>query len=271
MADVTLDEMEAEFNEEEQTNDGQSAAPQPDPSIPEQYRNKTMSEIVSELEANRRALEISENARKNAANQSAQPAAPAAPARPPRKTDDELAELMSENPVVAMKLITQYAREDAEEHVERRLSGLQAGTMSSAEQQARTTYTTEFELFGDEIKSFVSQLPDKSVLSSPQGWEEVVSYIRGRPNNINKYIEKVTAPNREAAANDARGAQAAAAGATFSGRGASAANSTPSASNGVAARSATQLDDVERQIGQEFVNAGTFKSLDEYARSLSPR
>jgi len=267
MADVTLEEMEREFAqptpEETAAAAAAAAAPKPDDSLPEPYRGKSMSEIVAELEANKRALQISEDARVNSRREAAQPAP--APAAPARKTREELQAMMQEDAMGAIELITQYAREDAENHIERRLQGLQAGTLGAAEHQARQKYGVEFELFGDDIKKFVDSLPDKSSLNSQQAWDDVVSYVRGRDGNIQKYIERVTSkPN---AAEEARRNQEANSGATFTGR----SSSSATVSGGTNGAHPMELDDVQKKIADEFIDAGIFKNREEYARSLNTR
>lgn len=267
MADVTLDEMEEEFKqptpEEAAAAATAAAAPKPDDSIPEPYRGKSMSEIVAELEANKRALQISEDARVNGRREP-QNNAPPAPPQPQRMSREQIQELMAQDPVEAMEIMTRYAREDAEAHIERRLQGLQQGTLSAAEHQARQKFGVEFELFGDDIKKFVDSLPDKSALNSQQGWEDVVAYVRGRNGNIQRYIDRVT--SKPDAAAEARRTQEANSGMTFTGR-----TPAPVSNGNGGPGSAIELDDVQRQIAKEFVDAGIFKSADEYARSLRTR
>lgn len=260
MADITLDEFESAMAEEEQetTNAAAAAAnppaPAADSSVPDRFRGKSLSEIVAHAEATERALRISEEARVS------RPAQPT-PVEPAEKelTREELQELIQTEPLAAMEYITARERRNAEANIERRLSGLQHGTISQAENQARQAYALEFELFGDQITEFVNRMPDKTAFTSVNGWKDVVSYVRGLDGNLDKYIERKTSgQSEEQQRTTAREDQVRKSGPTFTTRTAAPAPRGNGAS--------VQMDEVTRKIAQEFVDAGTFKSVDEYVK-----
>lgn len=261
MPEITLEEMEAEFAKEEAETKAAAEAAAAPPAPPAQpvapegsrWAGKSMGEIVAAMEATERALQISEQARlANRGQQQDQQQHE----QPQQLSREQIQELFQTDPVAAMEYVTEQARIVAEANIGQRLGALQQGTVSAAEAEARRMFPLEFELFGNDIAQFANALPDKSVLTTGQGWKDVVAYIRGREGNLDRYIERKTKAVDPAAV--ARDAQAAAAGANFSSATRNAMPAEPSGGG--------QLDAVQMQIAQEFVNSGVFKTVDEYVK-----
>lgn len=255
--DVTLDEMEAQqkkAEEEAKAAEGQqSDDSKPAASAEPSPREKALEE----------ALRISEDARKRMESQLTAPA-PAAPTAEPKPeapkelTKEELSELFSKDPLQAVDYMTARAAHTAEVNLGKRLAPLLSGTASSAESQARQKYPAEFELFGDQIQTFVSNHPDKSAFSNPANWDDLISWMRGRPGNFEKLQEHHSKKSQEKAAADAQALQAASAGATV--------RSDIRTPAPVGQR---PLDQTEQEIVKELANSGILTSNDpeaEYRR-----
>lgn len=196
MPEITLDDYD-KANEE-------PAAP-PTPPAPSEYRlegdaipagarGKTAVEIVEENERLQRALRISEEARLNSRSAPAQ-AAPVQEVQPRAPYDERTAEdwnnRFQENTAQAMQEWSERLMHIADRHFEARMAPLQNSGVHNAASQARSRHALEFELFGDQIDQMVNLMPDKRVLSTEQGWDDLISYVRGRQGNIERYIEKI--------------------------------------------------------------------------------
>lgn len=167
-----------------------------------------------QVRALQEALRISEESRRQVIQQGAS----AAPVAPPvlRKTKEELAALMQSDPLAAIAYLQEETVRTVTENVERRVGSLLKGSESTAETLARQKYPVEFELFGSEIQQFVATLPEanRASLGTTAGWDDLVSWFRGRPGNFEKMITKRAENDKNAAAATAQAAQAAAVGAT---------------------------------------------------------
>jgi Skp family chaperone for outer membrane proteins len=189
---VTMDELEATA--------GSAAPAAPDltkitltgDDLPEPIKGKSVADMVAYTRGLQEALRTSETARQQSENVAklatsrvgelaSQPAPAPAPA--PELSDDDLNKMYEENPIQAIRMMNQQAIRKAAAMFETRLEPLFNGTASSAEAQAKQKYTTEFGLFGDEIKELVERIPNKAAMSSSQGWDDLISYVRGRPGN----------------------------------------------------------------------------------------
>lgn len=187
-------------------------------SLPEGVRGKSVNEIVQRQIALEQALRISEQARESMAQMAQRPQqAPQQQYQPePELTREQLQELMQNDPLTAIDYVINRRGQELVQHVERRFAPLTAGAASSAENYARSKYAKEYELFGDQISTFARSLPDPSILANPKGWDDMISYIRGLPGNIDKYVEAQIAAKTGAAAEAARQNQAANAGFSIS-------------------------------------------------------
>jgi hypothetical protein len=138
------------------------------------------------------ALRISEEARKSQVQTSTRETAAPAPAPEPEKllTREEIQKVYEDEPLKAIEMMQQQAIKLAARQFEERLRPLQNGGIVSAEAQARTKYAEAFEVLGPEIQKIVDSLPDRNVLSQPQAWDDLVSYVQGKPDNIERIISK---------------------------------------------------------------------------------
>ncbi len=181
--------------------------------IPEEFRGKTAAEVAKIAAQRTEALRTSESARLAAleAQRSApapvvvnQPAAPAAPAE---MTQEEFDALYETDPKAALKIMKEQTEDQITRNVLARIMPLQSGMTASAEAAARAQFSTEFELFGDQIKQIVDTVPNKQFLASPKGWADIISYIRGQPENFEKLVAHKNKGSEEAARTAARQAQ----------------------------------------------------------------
>jgi hypothetical protein len=205
--DMTIDEYEARTAEAEKPED------KPDPS----------KELNEKLERTMEALRISEAARLASANNAPAPVAPVEPDPPKQYTREELAELLQSDPTAALEYVHQQAVQTVTRNFESRIAPVTSSAVASVEREARQRFATEFELFGDDIKKELDQIQDPSVMTNPQAWEQLVSYVRGKSGNFEKYIDREITKR----AGGAREAEAASAGfsATASARSGNAGNS----------------------------------------------
>lgn len=185
--------------------------------VPEEFRGKSVTEVAEMVQKHRDALRISEEARIKALEArpaviTPAPTEPAAPVQKPPMTQDEFDALYETDPKAALAVFAEQQEARIMQNVDARIRNLAAGNAVSVEQSMRTKFATEFELFGDEIKAFTAKIPDKSVLASPESWEQLISFVRGKPGNIDKLIEHRVKKNTDAAAEAARAAEAAGAG-----------------------------------------------------------
>lgn len=265
--EVTMGEIEAEIKAAESTNTDGIKLEGTD--IPEEFRGKTVSEVLKLAKASREALTISEEARKSAATAPRSDAgpttivmAPPAPVEDKRLSKEELAGLFESDPIGAVAYMQEIAVKDAEVRFERRLAPMSAGAASAAEGQARQRYGDEFALFETEIKKIADAIPNKAFLGTPEGWDQVIGFVRGNGENFNKLVEHRTKKTAAKAVADAQEIQARSAG--FSPTSSIRGTSVPSGST--SAGDDAGLDEVERQIADKFVDQGVFKNRAEYKK-----
>lgn len=135
-------------------------------------------------------------------------------------SDEDLAKLVEEKgAVAALRAVQAQTLHLMERHANNKLSTLHASGLLLAEQNARTKYPVEFEIFSDEIKKMVQDAPDKAALNNVDNWDMMLAYVRGK--NIDKYMEHVNKKKLDAAAEAARISQVASAGASISPAGSS--------------------------------------------------
>lgn len=259
-SEFTMDEMESSNAAPAKTVSGNDLKLDA-PDLPDSIRGKSASEVAAQIAALQDSVRLSEVARlatQASADVAARPAAPAPVVEPEKETvytREQLAEMMQADPVATVALITDNAIKQAAKHFETRLGGITTGAVSSAEAIARSEYKTEFELFGKEIGEFKNGLRDPSVLSTQQGWDDMISYIRGKKGNLEKYIDHKTKGSAEAVATAARASQAADTG--FS----------PSPTTEPLPKTGTVvLDATAKEIAKNFIDAGVFKDEAEYAK-----
>lgn len=217
--------------------------------VPEHLKGKSVKELLDYANGLGTSLKTSEEARRAAeARAAAVPAAPAAAAAPvveePKElTDEEFAELFRTDPLTAVKKMNEQATRRVEKNLDLRIGTLVKGGASSAEQAARAKYPEEFTLFGDEITKMVANLPNKDPLSRPEAWDDMISYIRGKPGNFDKLFEHRNSKGREAAAAAAQQEQEAQSGVTMTSMTVAPAGGKPNKNS---------LDDTEKEIARNL-------------------
>lgn len=185
--------------------------------VPDVFKGKTMADIIRIATDAQEAVKLSVQRQKELeAAASAAPPAPAAvveePKPEPELTKEQIAELYQKDPIAAIEYMSAQAERRVQQNVEKRLGTLVSGTATAAEQAARIKYPDEFALFGDQITATVKALPHKEPLSQPQAWDDLVAYIRGKGDNLDKLFEFRINKTKGKQAADAQAAQAAAAG-----------------------------------------------------------
>lgn len=210
-------------------------------------KGKTVAEALKIASGLEQGLKLSEDARKQAetlaqsmANRPASVAEPPKPVEEPEMNQEQLDQLFETDRVKAIEYITQRSIKKAEDQVTRRLQPLFTGQMVAAETGARAQFATEFTLFGDEIQKVIEAMPDRSALSNPKAWSDLVSWVRGKPGNIEKYMTHMNNSNAAIAAAAARATQAASTG--YSATGESTRSAPPVG--------ASSLDATEREIAR---------------------
>lgn len=189
-------------------------------SVPEQFRGKKVSELLTMTAGAMQALGESDGKRKQLEQALAERgAAPPPPPPPPLEepkdlTDEELNELYQKSPVEAIKVMQAQSERRVQKNWETRMGPLAQGSMTSAEQAARARYPEEFELFGEEIKKAAARVPNKEFMAQPQAWDDLISFVRGQRDNFDKLVEYRARKKADAAAEEARRREAASAGPT---------------------------------------------------------
>lgn len=187
---LEVEDLEAAFGGDEL----EEEKPEPKPDVrtatldveDEELKGKTVGEALEQIRALRKALSISEEARRSASDRPAASAAPVAP--PPEEkdlTDEEIVELMKDDPVKALQIMRVQNNRMIARHLDNRLSSLAEGSISTARAEAMRMYPDEFKILGDEITKWSGNF-SKEILSNVEGWTNLVSYVRGRPENITK-------------------------------------------------------------------------------------
>lgn len=164
------------------------AAPPPIPGLPEHLQGKTPGELASYAAGLERSLKLSEEARRSAPPPTPTPAP--IPQGPVAPTQDQIQAAWDRDPIATSQWLAQHGVAQAEAQFERRLGPLLAGLTAAGEMNARQRYPEEFELFGSEIASLRDMVHDKSHLSSPEAWDQIVSVVRGRPGNLDKLFDR---------------------------------------------------------------------------------
>lgn len=192
MPEVTLEEFEATATAEPPK--PTAAETKIDVSDLPDYAGKTVADLSSELEGFKKALRVSEESRltmkaaMEAGRSVEQPVVPVAPAGPAVKTREELREMMQEDPMAVLDYMTNHLSANLGRHLEDRFAPMVAGNISSKEAQFRAKYPTEFELFAGDIEAVKKQVRQE-ILSTDVGWEDLLSYVRGRPGNTDKLVD----------------------------------------------------------------------------------
>jgi len=257
---VSLEEMESEAKPEVKGGDTKAEGDD----IPEEYRGKSVKEIIAIANSARSGLQTATSAAEAAraaaelASQNRQ-SAPPPPEEVKELSREEIKALYDEDPLKAIEVIEEQAARRVSAHIESRLAPLTQGTMSAAENWARQEFGDEFELFEKDIKALVNNVPNKAVFTTKEGWQDAVAYIRGKAGNFEKLIdhrrEKENNQDRETARTRERSA------AGFTGRSTNAGNTrAPSSDKAIGDRMSPEM----KTIADNFISDGVFKDYAEY-------
>lgn len=189
MPDMTLDEIGKEIEASKKPATPKAAELKLDSEdLPEHLRGKSAAEIATMVEGLQMSLRTSEEARRQAmalaetASRSPAPAPEPKREEPPFKvlSQDELKQLMIDDPIAATEYITAKSTYEVTRNFEQRFGSLQSSTAATQRREAESRFKEEFTVLGKEIDEFVNSLPDKTVLSAPQAWDDLVSYVAGK-------------------------------------------------------------------------------------------
>jgi hypothetical protein len=192
-AGVTFEDMERQLKEQE------AALLKPDltkvtlegDDVPEALRGKTAAEALARVKLLEETLKTSEIARQQAlatASLAAErrepaPAPKPEPAPEPQITAADVAAAFNEDPEKGIQLMAKMQEQGikrATEQFTQRMEPMLAGSVSTAEADARRRYADEFEIYADEIKATLAQIPNRQVMSSPASWDDLIAYVRGK-------------------------------------------------------------------------------------------
>jgi len=170
--------------------------------VPEELRGQSIKDIIARLKGREEALRLSEVARLEAAGRTVASPAALPIEEPVELTDEQIAEMHSEEPLKAIQAVTARSERRMAKNLETRLGPLVTGTAASVEAAARAKYPEEFELFGADISKIASNIPNaRAALTDPTVWDGLISYARGQPENFEKLmarkLAKSGAPTRE--------------------------------------------------------------------------
>lgn len=218
--------------------------------VPAEFKGKSAQEVSEMLTRTQTALRISEESRLKALEDAARrPAAavvvPPAPPEVKEMTQDEFDALYETNPREALRLWGEQREEILTRNIMARVAPLAAGAANSAEQFAKERFKDEFAIFAADIEQIKKTIPNPGFLASSEGWEQVISFVRGKPGNFERLIEHKTKGNNDAAAAAARAAEVASAGATPR-------STVTPISAGASDPSHFNLDETERRVAAEL-------------------
>lgn len=252
----TFDEIEAELAAADNSGKNVLEAKLEGDSVPEDMRGKTVGDLTTDAGKLKEALRISEEARQQAEGRGAQLEArmaamevvqpsqmpsPTPPESPVELTDEQLRELYDKDPLAAIQAINERATTRLEKNLAARIDPLSRTSADVAEQGARERYATEFELFGDQIAAQLKMIPDRSVMSAPRAWDDLIAYIRGKPENFTTLTKQAATKTAAEAEAQAQAAADAAAGASVTAATHRAPTDAPQAG---------QMDDTKKEIAK---------------------
>lgn len=193
MPEVTLEEMEAQLETAAEAAKPTAATIKLDASDLPDYAGKTAADIAADNARLKEALRLSEESRLSMRTaletpRPVTPAAPVVPAGPPAKTREELAELMQTDPLAVVDYMSTHMAHQLGTHFDRRFQPIVEGNISTMEARFREKYKDEFDLFGSQIAEVKTKVRPE-VLSTEEGWNDIVSYVRGLPTNFDKLME----------------------------------------------------------------------------------
>jgi hypothetical protein len=185
--------------------------------IPENYRGKSVREVLNQAKTLEDTLRLSEQGRQQAltmaqmaANAREMPREQPKAAEPePLITADEVAVAFQDDPAKGIALMSKMNEQTiarAATSFAARIDPLLAGTSSAIESEARRRYPDEFGLYAEEIKAVLEKIPNKNAMSTPDSWDDLIAYVRGKnPDKLFQHrISKEQAGRAAAAQEDQR-------------------------------------------------------------------
>jgi len=173
--------------------------------LPDDPRVKALSE----------ALRISEEARERALAAVRATPASAAPISAEDKdlSTEEMNKLFQDNPLAAIDKLLAKREKVLIDNVNSRLGSLAQNNAETAREQAERKYPDEFRVFGRKIDEAIQRLPNPAALTSLKNWDDFMAWFRGQTGNFDTLVNDRAERAKTKAAEDARAAQAAGAGA----------------------------------------------------------
>ena len=157
--------------------------------VPEAFRGKSVADLVTQLSRLGEALKVSEDARVALKNSSEalsevrrpqSPTSPQAPAPEPELNEDQLQALYDENPRKYQDYLAQQAEKRMMAAVRGAIGPVVTSSADMALREARQRFPDEFSAFGKEVEKFISEIPDRSVLTAPGAVDQLMDYMRGK-------------------------------------------------------------------------------------------
>lgn len=190
---MTMEEIEESLKE------GDKPATDPDKvvlegdTIPEGYRGKNLNDILKDNQRLQDSLRLrdAEVSTYRAGDDARRTAAPAAAAVEEVKepTREELDKLFEDDPRQYAEVIADMRVRKAENQWAGRIASLEQGTIGASEGWAKEQFKDEFELFEKDINEFRRSVTNQAIFSTRKGWEDMISYVRGKPENIDKLFD----------------------------------------------------------------------------------
>ncbi len=167
--------------------------------VPEQYRGKSAAELIALTEGLQSALKISEQSRLQNGNNAA-PVTTTPTSNAPVYNRDAIKQMVEDGDTVgAMENMLAYANAVVQQQLDARLAPLSTAAGAGVEYQAKQQYKEEFDLFGDQINQLARQAGSAN-MSAPGAWDQLISFVRGQPQNFDKLVAHRTNASRIAAA-----------------------------------------------------------------------
>lgn len=187
--------------------------------IPEELRGKSAADLLKMASGSKQLIgEYQERLAKLEGTVAAGVHQQAPPPPPPEKveekelTPEEYNELYQKDPAAAIEYKTAVAERRILKNIDLRLGTLVQGSVTQVKAAVKAKYADEFELFGDEIEKTSMAVKDQSILSNPAVWDDMISFVRGKPGNFDKLVEHKAKKSGADAERRAREQQSAAAG-----------------------------------------------------------
>ena len=207
--DVTLAEMEDEQARLKAEDEARKKKEEEDQKRKEEEERRASQPPDPRVTALENALRISEDARKREAA-IRDVGGPPKPTEPEKKklSKEELKKLHDEDPLAAMEYMITGSLELVSENINRRLEPLMQGGATTARAAMEAKYPDEFALFGNDIEVMLKDPRlNQAAMGNLQAWEDMLSFVRGKPGNLEKLISHRQKKTDEQRAREAQNRQ----------------------------------------------------------------